>query len=73
VVPLNVNGGVALVTGKEKIIMTYIEPIPTTPQPEIQPETTPQPEIQPSDTPDEVPPMEPDGGGEGDSRPYGAV
>lgn len=52
--------------------MTYIEPTPITPQPEIQPEPTQQPEIQPSDTPDEVPSMEPDGGGEGDSRPYGA-
>ena len=71
-VPLNVQGGVALVWGKE-IIMTYIEPTPTTPQPEIQPETTPQPEIQPSDTPDEVPPMEPGGGDEGDSRPYDAA
>ena len=53
--------------------MTYVEPTPTTPQPEIQPETTPQPEIQPSDTPDEVPPMEPGGGDEGDSRPYDAA
>lgn len=52
--------------------MTYVEPTPTTPQPEIQPEPAQQPEIQPSDTPDEVPPLEPDGGGEGDSRPYGA-
>ncbi|WP_176758260.1 hypothetical protein [Brevundimonas sp. 374] len=52
--------------------MTYIEPTPTTPQPEIRPEPAQQPEIQPSDTPDEVPPMEPDVGGEGDSRPYGA-
>jgi hypothetical protein len=58
---------------KEKT-MTYVEPTPPgTPQPEIQPEPTPQPEIDPSDTPDEMPPMEPGGGGEGDSRPYGAV
>jgi len=52
--------------------MTYVEPTPPgTPQPEIEPAPTSQPEIDPSDTPDEVPPMEPGGGGEGDSRPYG--
>ena len=52
--------------------MTYIEPTPPgTPQPEIPPEPTPQPELDPSDTPDELPPMEPGGGDEGDSRPYG--
>lgn len=53
--------------------MTYIEPTPPgTPQPDIQPPSTPQPEIEPSGTPDEMPPLEPGGGGEGDSRPYGA-
>jgi hypothetical protein len=53
--------------------MTYVDPTPPgTPQPEIQPEPTPQPEIDPSDTPDEMPQTEPGGGGEGDSRPYGA-
>jgi len=61
-----------LSASKEKT-MTYVEPTPPgTPQPEIQPDPTPQPEIDPSDTPDEMPPMEPGGGGEGDSRPYGA-
>lgn len=52
--------------------MTYIEPTPGgAPQPEIQPNPLPEQDIQPSDTPDEVPPMEPGGGDEGDSRPYG--
>lgn len=51
--------------------MTYIEPTPPgTPQPDIQPPTTPTPEIEPSNAPDEAPPLEPGGGGEGDSRPY---
>jgi len=51
--------------------MTYIEPTPPgTPQPDIQPPATPAPDIEPSNAPDEVPPLEPGGGGEGDSRPY---
>jgi hypothetical protein len=57
---------------QKEIVMTYIEPTPSgAPQPEIPPAPTPEPEIEPSDTPDEVPPMEPGGGDEGDSRPYG--
>ena len=53
--------------------MTYIEPTPPgTPQPDIPPPGTPGPDIDPAGTPDEIPPIEPGGGGEGDSRPYGA-
>ena len=52
--------------------MTYIEPTPPgTPQPDIPPPGGPEPDIDPAGTPDEVPPPEPGGGGEGDSRPYG--
>lgn len=52
--------------------MTYIEPTPPgTPQPDIPPPDTPQPDIDPGSTPAEVPPLEPGGGDEGDSRPYG--
>ena len=52
--------------------MTYIEPTPPgTPQPDIPPPSGPEPDIDPAGTPDEVPPPEPGGGGEGDSRPYG--
>ena len=42
--------------------MTYIEPTPP---------GTPQPDIDPGSTPAEVPPLEPGGGDQGDSRPYG--
>lgn len=53
--------------------MTFIEPTPPgTPQPEILPPDTPGPDIDPSSVPDEVPPLEPGGGGEGDSRPHDA-
>jgi hypothetical protein len=66
--------GAGRVLHSEEKTMTYVEPTPPgTPQPEIQPEPTPQPEIDPADAPDEMPPMEPGGGGEGDSRPYAAV
>ena len=52
--------------------MTYIEPTPPgTPEPEIQPDPLTQPELDPSATPDEAPPLDPGGGGKGDSRPYG--
>lgn len=52
--------------------MTYIEPTPPgTPQPDIPQPDTPQPDIDPGGIPDEMPPLEPGGGGEGDSRPYG--
>jgi len=52
--------------------MTYIEPTPPgTPQPDIQPPDTPQPDVDPGGAPPELPPLEPGGGGEGDSRPYG--
>lgn len=51
--------------------MTYIEPTPPGgPSPEVEPGRTPAPEIDPSDTPEEIPPPEPGGGGEGDSRPH---
>ena len=51
--------------------MTYIEPTPPgAPQPEIQPPDTPGPDVDPSAVPDEIPPLEPGGGGEGDSRPH---
>ena len=54
--------------------MTFIEPTPPgAPQPEVQPPSTPAPDIQPSNTPDVMPPLEPGGGGVGDSRPYGAA
>ncbi len=70
---MNIAGGAAFFRHR-RTTMTYVEPTPPgTPQPEIQPEPAPQPEIDPSDTPDEMPPMEPDGGGEGDSRPYEGV
>lgn len=60
-------------SGKETV-MTYIEPTPPgTPQPDILPPDTPGPDIDPSSTPDEVPPLEPGGGGEGDSRPHDVV
>ena len=53
--------------------MTYVEPTPPgTPQPDIPPPDGPGPDIDPAGTPDEVPPLEPGGGGEGDSRPYGS-
>jgi hypothetical protein len=53
--------------------MTYIEPTPPgTPQPDIPVPDTPGPDIDPAGAPDEVPPLDPGGGGEGDSRPYGA-
>ncbi|GAA0869382.1 hypothetical protein GCM10009116_12180 [Brevundimonas basaltis] len=52
--------------------MTYIEPTPPgTPQPDITPPRTPGPDIDPAGAPDEIPPIEPGGGDEGDSRPYG--
>ena len=52
--------------------MAYIEPTPPgTPEPDVQPPVTPGPDLDPSDTPDEMPPLEPGGGDEGDSRPYG--
>jgi len=52
--------------------MTYIEPTPPgTPQPDIPQPDTPGPDIDPSGAPDEVPAIDPGGGGEGDSRPYG--
>ena len=51
--------------------MTYVEPTPPGgPSPEIEPGNTPGPELDPSDTPSEMPPLEPGGGGEGDSRPH---
>ena len=51
--------------------MTYIEPTPPGgPSPEIQPGNTPGPEIDPADTPTEMPPLEPGGGDDGDSRPH---
>jgi len=51
--------------------MTYIEPTPSgAPQPEIPAEDPPTPEIDPADTPAEMPPLQPGGGGPGDSRPY---
>lgn len=53
--------------------MTYIEPTPPgTPQPDIPPPDSLVPDIDPASTPDEVPPLDPGGGREGDSRPYGA-
>lgn len=53
--------------------MTFIEPTPPgTPQPDILPPDTPGPDIDPSSTPEEVPPLTPGGGGEGDSRPHDA-
>ena len=65
---------VAAFTSHTESAMTYIEPTPPgTPQPEIQPPATPQPDITPSETPDEMPPLEPGGGGEGDSRPFGGA
>ena len=55
---------------KEKT-MTYVEPTPPGgPSPEIEPGATPGPEVDPGDTPSEMPPLEPGGGGEGDSRPH---
>ncbi len=52
--------------------MTYIEPTPSgAPMPEVQPPSTPGPDLDPAGSPDELPPLEPGGGGEGDSRPYG--
>lgn len=51
--------------------MTYIEPTPAgAPGPEIEPPQTPEPEIAPDQTPTEMPPLEPGGGGPGDSRPH---
>lgn len=52
--------------------MTYIEPTPPgAPSPEIEPPAPPTtPEIDPSDTPAEIPPLQPGGGGPGDSRPH---
>lgn len=51
--------------------MTYIEPTPGGAPPEIDPNPSPQPEIDPGALPDDMPPLEPGGGDEGDSRPYG--
>ncbi|NJC42600.1 hypothetical protein GGQ87_002895 [Brevundimonas alba] len=52
--------------------MTYIEPTtPGTPQPDIQPPDMPQPDIDPGSMPDEIPQLDPGGGDQGDSRPYG--
>lgn len=52
--------------------MTYIEPTPPgTPQPDIPQPDTPGPDIDPGSLPVEMPPLDPGGGGEGDSRPYG--
>lgn len=51
--------------------MTYIEPTPPgAPQPEVDPTPSPVPEITPDETPHEVPPLQPGGGGPGDSRPH---
>lgn len=51
--------------------MTYIEPTPPgDPSPEIEPGNTPGPEIDPGDTSTEMPPLEPGGGDDGDSRPH---
>jgi hypothetical protein len=67
------NGGPAAAFYPRKdAAMTYIEPTPPgTPQPDIPQPDTPQPDIDPGGVPDEMPPLEPGGGGEGDSRPYG--
>lgn len=54
--------------------MTYIEPTPSgAPGPEIEPPETPEPDIDPGSIPDEIPPLEPGGGGPGDSRPHDGV
>lgn len=54
--------------------MTYIEPTPPgAPQPEVDPTPSPVPEITPDETPHEVPPLQPGGGGPGDSRPHGGA
>lgn len=51
--------------------MTYIEPDTPGGQPEIQPPNPPEPDLDPGSIPEEIPPMDPGGGEEGDSRPYG--
>lgn len=54
--------------------MTYIEPTPSgAPGPEIEPPQTPDPDVGPDQTPPEMPPLEPGGGGPGDSRPHDGV
>ena len=50
--------------------MTYIDPGPA---PEIPPPDPAQPDIDPGATPEEMPPLTPGGGDEGDSRPYDQV
>lgn len=51
--------------------MTYVEPTPPgTPAPEIDPAPVGEPEMTPAETPQEVPPLQPGGGGPGDSRPH---
>lgn len=47
--------------------MTYIEPDAA---PEIPTPDPGQPEIDPGASPDEMPPLDPGGGEEGDSRPH---
>ena len=51
--------------------MTYVEPTPPgTPGPEIDPAPAGEPELTPAETPQESPPLQPGGGGPGDSRPH---
>lgn len=64
---LNPRQAEALAFHKEAPAMTYIEPEQA---PEIDPTPANTPEVDPGATPAEMPPLEPGGGEDGDSRPY---